>query len=203
MLADSKRITKILKKYEIDIYQFWALYLRCINDYDSLNHYDEKYNFIPLTRVKQLVDKNLIKSLGNISENGVEKITFLDIHVTEQCIETFFKDCDIVVPEMGNELISIFPAYVEVNGKKIPSKGGGDVNGIYYDKDNFASIYLSKINYSEEIHNKIIIYTHKAKELGLLNCTLRNYIHNRQWEEFFEIIDLENSKIDYNKVKTI
>lgn len=202
MLADSKKITEILLKYEIDIYQFWILYLRCQNDYESLNHYDKKFNFIPVTKVKELESSKLIKPLGNIVENGKEKITFLDIHVTDYCLENFFKDCDIVTEEMGEELLKVFPSYILVNGVKTISTGSGEINGVKYDRDNFVEHYLKNIKYSEELHNKIIAMLPIAKKKGLIIFTLRNFIHNRLWEGLLQIIE-ETEGENYSHVRTI
>lgn len=202
MLADSKKITEIQLKYEIDIYQFWILFCRCINDYESLSQYDNKFNFIPINKIKELETRNLIKPLGNIIENGKEKITFLDIHVTDYCLENFFKDCDIVTEEMGEELLKIYPDFFVYNGVKTITKGGGEVNGIHYDRNNFIEHYLKNIKYSEELHNKIIAMLPIAKKKGLIIFTFRNFIHNRLWESLLNIVE-ETEGEDVSKVRTI
>lgn len=201
MLINTKKVTEICIKYKIDIYQFYILYLRSINDYENIQKYSEIIGLLPISKLKELEQRGLIRELGYTKKGNEEWIDFLDIHVTEKCIETFFVDCNIVTEEIGEELFKIYPKFITFDGKKIVSTQGGDINGLYYDKDKCLELYLKKIKYSEETHNKIIEIVAWAKSKDLIVYTFRKFVHDELWEAFFEMKEKEEPT--YIKGKSI
>lgn len=191
MLINTKKVTQLCEKYQIDIYQFWILYLRATNDYENLEKYSEKVHPLSLSKIKELEDKGLIRELGYTKKGDVEVIDFLDIHVTEKCIETFFKDCNIVTEEIGEELFSVYPKFININGTNSVSTKSGDINGVYYDKEKTIELYLKRIKYSEEKHNKIIEVVTWAKTKGHINVAFRNFVHDELWEALIEMKEQE------------
>lgn len=191
MLINTKKITQLCDKYEIDIYQFWILYLRATNDYESLEKYSEKVHPLSLSKIKELEERDLIRELGYTKKGDVDVIDFLDIHVTEKCIETFFKDCNIVTEEIGEELFSVYPKFININGTNSVSTKSGDINGVYYDKEKTIELYLKRIKYSEEKHNKIIEVVTWAKTKGHINVAFRNFVHDELWEALIEMKEQE------------
>ena len=191
MLINTKKVTQLCEKYQIDIYQFWILYLRATNDYENLEKYSQITHPLSLTKIKELEERDLIRELGYTKKGDVDVIDFLDIHVTEKCIETFFKDCNIVTEEIGEELFSVYPKFININGTNSVSTKSGDINGTYYDKEKTIELYLKKIKYSEEKHNKIIEVVTWAKTKGHINVAFRNFVHDELWEALIEMKEQE------------
>lgn len=201
MLINTKKVTQLCEKYQIDIYQFWILYLRATNDYENLEKYSQITHPLSLTKIKELEERDLIRELGYTKKDDVDVIDFLDIHVTEKCIETFFKDCNIVTEEIGEELFSVYPKFININGTNSVSTKSGDINGIYYDKEKTIELYLKRIKYSEEKHNKIIEVVTWAKAKGHINVAFRNFVHDELWEALIEMKEQEEPT--YTKSKSI
>lgn len=202
MLINTKKVTQLCEKYKIDIYQFWILYLRATNDYENLEKYSQIVKPLPINKIKDLEERGLIRELGYVeNKEGQNIIDFLDIYVTEKCIDTFFKDCNIVTEEIGEELFSVYPKFINFDGKRIVSTQGGDINGVYYDKDKCLELYLKKIKYDEEKHNKIIQIVAWAKSKDLIVYTFRKFVHDELWEAFFEMKEQDKDLI--SKTKTI
>lgn len=191
MLINTKKVTQLCEKYQIDIYQFWILYLRATNDYENLEKYSQITHPLSLTKIKELEERDLIRELGYTKKGDVDVIDFLDIHVTEKCIETFFKDCNIVTEEIGEELFSVYPKFININGTNSVSTKSGDINGVYYDKEKTIELYLKRIKYSEEKHNKIIEVVTWAKTKGHINVAFRNFVHDELWEALIEMKEQE------------
>ncbi len=191
MLINTKKVTQLCEKYQIDIYQFWILYLRATNDYENLEKYSQIVEPLPITKIKELEERGLIRELGYTKKGDVEIIDFLDIHVTEKCIDTFFKDCNIVTEEIGEELFSVYPKFININGTNSVSTKSGDINGVYYDKEKTIELYLKRIKYSEEKHNKIIEIVTWAKAKGHINVAFRNFVHDELWEALIEMKEQE------------
>lgn len=191
MLINTKKVTQLCEKYQIDIYQFWILYLRATNDYENLEKYSQITHPLSLTKIKELEERDLIRELGYTKKGDVDVIDFLDIHVTEKCIETFFKDCNIVTEEIGEELFSVYPKFININGTNSVSTKSGDINGVYYDKEKTIELYLKRIKYSEEKHNKIIEVVTWAKTKGHINVAFRNFVHDELWEALLEMKEQE------------
>lgn len=192
MLINTKKVTQLCEKYQIDIYQFWILYLRATNDYENLERYANVTHPLSLNKTKDLEERGLIRELGYIkNKDGDDTVDFLDIHVTEKCIDTFFKDCNIVTEEIGEELFSVYPKFININGTNSVSTKSGDINGVYYDKEKTIELYLKRIKYSEEKHNKIIEVVTWAKSKGHINVAFRNFVHDELWEALLEMKEQE------------
>ena len=90
--------------------------------------------------------------------------------------------------EAGLALFEAYPHFLNIGGQQVVAKKGGNINGVYYGKDELISLYAKKIGNDIVKHNSIIEAIEKAKQQNVINFTLRDFIYNELWDAF---IDLE------------
>lgn len=196
MLINSKRITEICVKYNISIEQFWILYLKITNDWENLDKYCKEFE-PNLKIILDLEAKGYIEPLNDCIKNGRQALEMFDILPIGEITENLFIEAKIA----GQQLFTVFPKFITMNGINIVATKGENINGTYYDKDKLIEIYCSKIGNDRELHIKILNAIKIAKEKNYINFVLRSFILDELWDNLFTIIGEDN--INYNKNKAI
>ena len=110
--------------------------------------------------------------------------------------------------EAGEELFEIYPKFVTVGDKKVPTLKGDYYNGkpigrtgqIYYGKDELVELYGVKINNNYLQHQENIEGIKKAIKCGVMLPIIRSYIIDEMW---LSINTLKESEEVYNNVQTL
>ncbi len=125
-----------------------------------------------------LVDKGYLVDFDN-------KFEIIDLMVTPHFEDMIFIDTQ----QAGQELFDVYPNWILVNGSKQVAKKGGDINGMYYGKDQMFELYSKKIGNDKVKHEAIMSATQRAKDQDLIGIALRNYIHDELWDAYMELED--------------
>jgi len=106
-----------------------------------------------------------------------------DIRFNKNFLKSWLKNSG----EMGQELFSEYPNWVNVNGKLIPLKNvATKVNTL----DEFFFMYSSAIKHNPETHKKVMEILKWAKENDKITSSILNFVVSHQWEA---LEDLRNN----------
>lgn len=197
MLINHDKITKICTEYGIDIYQYWVLSLRLTEDWKNLDTYRNVFP-IKFDKILDLEVKGYIEPINDFIKQGHDDLDMFDITPTGKVADSLFVEMDIA----GNQLYTVYPKYITINGQSIVATKGETINGKYYDKDLLIETYSKKIGLNKELHNKVIEAVRIGKEKGCINFVLRSFILDELWENLFEILKDHIDK-NYSATKVI
>ena len=88
--------------------------------------------------------------------------------------------------EMGEELFSAYPSFININGKYIPLK---DVSKRFSSLDEFFFFYSSQIGHNPEKHKEIMDILEWSNSNGYLNCGILSFVISRQWDSYQQLRD--------------
>lgn len=187
------KLTRIYEKFNITPNQFFVLYAVYKKDWDNLYRYVNNVSNKMNEEGKKITGFNVEEELFPLVEKGYLDNIFnkghsfevIDLMVTPHFADAIFIDTE----QAGQELYDSFPQWINVNGGKQVAKKGGDINGVYFGKDQMLELYAKKIGNDRELHSKIIEATERGKEQGLINFTLRSYIYDEMWTSYMDLED--------------
>lgn len=152
------------------------------------NYHDILLPLIELEYVEPI--EGLTKYSNNFRINKNDPYLWDNLKVTDKFIEELF----INYKEAGEELFEVYPAFTEINGKKISNLKGGDYKSKYLGKDEMIDLYLEKINHSYHQHKENIEGVKKAIKLNHQLPIIRSYIIDELWNSFNKLESVESSE---------
>lgn len=88
--------------------------------------------------------------------------------------------------EMGRELFSEYPPFMNISGKYVPLR---DISKRFASLDDFFFFYSSQIGHSEEKHKEVMSILRWAKENNHLNFGVLSFVISHQWDMLKELRD--------------
>jgi len=162
-------------------------------DEDSLYRYftQAKKDSVPKSTLASLQEKNIISKSYNIPGEGEsfdpKKITFsVDFY------KKYFKTSG----EMGIELLAAYPMFITSGNKSFPMK---NIAKHFKSFEDFAFTYAKAIKFNKKTHDEIIQILEWAKENGVIQFSLPEFVISRKWEDLRKI---RSGEISSNFVAT-
>src|SRR6185312_12624375 len=200
-MIDVKQLTKIMKKY--DLHSIEGLLLaHCA--FIANEQHPEYLEFIKIILdqlgkgkfskdgVQEMIDKGIID--GRFIKTP-DDLNFANIYLTDEFQEAYYVDSNTA----GEELWDAYPNTTIIDGRSVILKKGEKIGDTYWDKDALILMYSKKIGSNKELHQSIVSKVRKAKELGVLNFTLRSFIFDEMWGSLDDLIGDSNSKSETTK----
>ena len=131
--------------------------------------------------VQEMVDKGIID--GRFIKTP-DDLNFANIYLTDEFQEAYYVDSNTA----GEELWDAYPNTTIIDGRSVILKKGEKIGDTYWDKDALILMYSKKIGSNKELHQSIVSKIKKAKELGVLNFTLRSFIFDEMWGSLDDLI---------------
>lgn len=188
MIYDIERIVNICAKRQINTNQLlymymiykeeWALLMKLVNEIKPI---EGKLDLEDLVNRKYLIN-------WSGEWNNQLKDNFV---VTDKFKHLLFVDTN----EAGEQLFSIYPKWISIEGRSIPSTQGGDYKGRYFGKDEIIELYCKKISHDYEQHEKNLIGIRKAIKHNISFPILRKYVFDEIWNSFNDLEELEEREI--------
>ncbi len=184
-MFDEKKLNEIFKKYNLQSLDALLL-VHCAfkgtgDHLELLHSIITKLGKIDKKYIQELIDKKVID--GKFIKN-IDNITFGDIYLTDEFRDQYYVD----VCEAGEELWEAYPNTTIIDGRSTILKKGEMYNGTYMDKDFLIKFYYQSIQFDKKKHEEILDLVKKARELGLINFAIRNFILGKLWESLPELI---------------
>lgn len=88
--------------------------------------------------------------------------------------------------EMGRELFSAYPPFMNISGKYVPLR---DISKRFASLDDFFFFYSSQIGHDPEKHKEVMEILEWSKENGHLNFGILSFTISHQWEMLKELRD--------------
>ena len=171
-MIDTKKLTKLLIKYNLNPEEFYVVDALCKKEYLSLKSYIESRGEFAIDILKTLEEKAYIEYWG---KDGLYNIH--DILVTDNFYNNIYIDEEIA----GEEFFKAYPSFISIDGKMIMSKK--------CDKDLYTEKYCKDIGFDKDRHEKIIKGLGIAKKKGLINMAIRNFIDSKAYDILEELVD--------------
>jgi hypothetical protein len=178
-----------------------ALYQNDRSLEEMVYEYKQQYGKSPFSRqdVEALVDKGYILNL-----NGIDDLIFdedsgsievgnysINLKITPMFEKMFFVKTEIA----GEELYNAYPGFLFINGVQTPLKKGMEFNGQYLDRRKLSKIYARKIGNNRIFHQKIIDTVKRVSEMKQLNVSIKYFIMENLWEDYFKLEDNSQSNL--------
>ena len=143
--------------------------------------------------VQEMIDKDIIdgRFIGSLDD-----LNFANIYVTDNFREAYYIDSNTA----GEELWEAYPNTTVIDGRSVILKKGEKIGDTYWDKDALIQMYSRKIGSSKELHESIVSKVKKAKELGVLNFTIRSFIFDSLYESLDDLIGVTKPLSDNRTV---
>jgi len=189
-MIDVKQLTKIMKKYDLQSIE-GLLLAHCA--FMANEQHPEYLEFIKIIldqlgkgkfskdSVQEMVDKGIID--GRFIKTP-DDLNFANIYLTDEFQEAYYVDSNTA----GEELWDAYPNTTIIDGRSVILKKGEKIGDTYWDKDALILMYSKKIGSNKELHQSIVSKIKKAKELGVLNFTLRSFIFDEMWGSLDDLI---------------
>jgi hypothetical protein len=215
MIYDTKRFQEIMRKLSLTPNQIYFCVLLLEQDYykkkEMFEEYAEKHGGFRWLEIEDLEQKGYI---ANFSDTQIPKTVGIvqtrkgeikyerikDVIILEMVIVTpHFKDQIYVDPEIAaEELLSVYPAWITINGKRQSIK-------IIGDRDEFYEYYKG-ITGGDIIKHKTIVeaFSHYKKyvDKGKVNgMGIRKALESRLWQDIQELMEQDN--VDRDAIKSI
>jgi len=179
MILNVKRIDGILRKFDINISQFYFLHCLHTKEYDALL-FSSNRNLSDMEDIDLLEDKGYIEFDGH---KGLKNCI-----VSKEFIDALYLDID----KAGQEFFDAYPSYLEVNGRQILAKKG--------DKDLLMQQYCEDISYDAEKHQLILKAMKIAKQKGILNMAIRNFIESKLYDDILSLLDKPEDNVEFREM---
>lgn len=143
--------------------------------------------------VQEMIDKGIID--GRFIKTP-DDLNFANIYLTDEFQEAYYVDSNTA----GEELWDAYPNTTIIDGRSVILKKGEKIGDTYWDKDALILMYSKKIGSNKELHQSIVSKIRKAKELGVLNFTLRSFIFDEMWGSLDDLIGVSKPLNDNRTV---
>lgn len=172
-MIETDKVNELICKYKINPTQIYILWLLYTEDEKSIEKYIEVFGNFKEDDFKELVDKGLLIWTNRKAESYINK----DLVVTLELVEELDKKDP---RDAYDELFEMYPAWLVINGKKIPSK-----TLTFSDEKSIIEAYGKIISKGKFLHKKILALTNKYKEMNDGNAIVKidKYVTGRLWEE--------------------
>ena len=201
-MIDVKQLTKIMKKYDLQSIE-GLLLAHCA--FMASEQHPEYLEFIKIIldqlgkgkfskdSVQEMIDKDIMDSrfIGNLDD-----LNFANIYVTDRFREAYYVDSQTA----GEELWDAYPNTTVIDGRSVILKKGEKIGDTYWDKDALILMYSKKIGSNKDLHESIVLKVKKARELGVLNFTIRSFIFDSLYESLDDLIGTDKPIIDNRTV---
>jgi len=191
MFYNVENFTLLLVKYKLTANQFLFAYLLHEGKWDALKKYVDKEKGLGLfssADLKVLKDNGYIIDI-NQEVDGIQK-TYMDSFI---CTSTFKELMFLDTDEPINELMDVYPNFIEVDGKNYAAKN--------IDPSLLGPTYVKNINADCDKHIEVLALTQYAVKYNLIVTDLGSYVKSRMWEgikeakDFIELTTTNSSKI--------
>jgi len=201
-MIDVKQLTKIMKKYDLQSIE-GLLLAHCA--FMANEQHPEYLEFIKIIldqlgkgkfskdSVQEMIDKGIID--GRFIKTP-DDLNFANIYLTDEFQEAYYVDSNTA----GEELWDAYPNTTIIDGRSVILKKGEKIGDTYWDKDALILMYSKKIGSNKELHQSIVSKIRKAKELGVLNFTLRSFIFDEMWGSLDDLIGVSKPLNDNRTV---
>lgn len=160
---------KALKKRVIYKETLVALHYRLISELNGKNGECLPETYITKADIIYLIEKGFIIKKGDNIDT---------ISLTDKGVNVIFGDYS----DSFEELWAVYPSDFWQEGKRFPSKTS------QLGKDELEILYLNKIKYSKDMHQRIVAIVEQATEQGVINCGIEKFIKNELWNDWYEIL---------------
>ena len=169
-MINTKKLTKILIKYNLSPEEFYILDALYKKEFQSLKDYITSRKSFNKTILQQIEEKGYIEYFG---KDG--KYNIFDILITDKFYNNIYIDGETA----GEEFFTVYPSFISIDGKKIMSKK--------CDRDLYVEKYCKDIGFNKDKHSKIIKGLLIAKKKGLINMAIRNFMDSKMYDVLIEL----------------
>lgn len=186
-----------MAKYGLTADELLLVYLSFIGQ-DEENHieyFNKWYNGGGASRLRNLF--NSLKDKGVIIKNyNPETYNPNEIEFNKNFVKGWLKNSGY----MGQELLSAYPPFMNINGTYMPLK---DISKRFANMEEFFFFYGKEIGFSPEKHAEVMEILEWAKENHHLNFGILNFVISHQWTALKELRDNpELAPISTNSIYT-
>lgn len=186
-MIDVKKLTKVMKKYDLQSIE-GLLLAHC-----AFMETPEYLEFMEIIlkqlgkdkfskdSIQEMIDKNIID--GRFIKD-INNLSYGDIFITDEFMQAYYVDSG----RAGQELWDAYPNTTVIDSRSVILKKGEKIGDTYWDKDALMALYSKRIGADKDLHNSIIEKVKRAKELGVLNFTIRSFIFDSLYESLDDLI---------------
>ncbi len=170
MIEDIEKYVAILCELNITEHQFLILWLVFHKDEKNIAKY-KSYKKFNLDEIRELIEKDLLNDFG-IIKDGERNFNIYDFLVTDRFISKVVIDRDDAI----EELVSAYPSWFNIGGKKIPAKN--------FDFDKLGAVYFAYHKGSRIKHQKVVAITkdyHEKITGGWAQKKIEDYLAGKLW----------------------
>lgn len=133
------------------------------------------------SNLKELQEKGIILKSYKIPEKG-QQFDPDNVEFNKTFMKAYYKHSG----DMGGELFSIYPSFVNINGKACSLK---NISKYYSSLDDFFFAYGKAIKFDPIKHEEILELVKSASKLGLLHYGILEFVTSQKWLTLAEEIE--------------